>query len=59
MVAINPNDIDYKFKSDEFLRGFMIDLDNPVYERDSNNQVKLDEDGNKIPIPNLYWTKPC
>mgnify|MGYP003626537587 CR=1 FL=1 len=59
MVSINPTDIDYKFKSDEFLRGFMIDLDNPVYERDTNNNVKLDSNGNKIPIPNLYWTKPC
>ena len=59
MVAINPNDIDYKFKSDEFLQGFMIDLNSPVYERDVNNQVKLDKEGNKIAIPNLYWTKPC
>ena len=37
----------------------MIDLNSPVYERDVNNQVKLDKDGNKIAIPNLYWTKPC
>ena len=59
MVSLNPSDIDYKFQSDEFLKGFMIDLDNPVYERDTNNNVKLDSNGNKIPIPNLYWTKPC
>tara|TARA_R110002051_G_scaffold101848_1_gene172972 strand:- start:155 stop:598 length:444 start_codon:yes stop_codon:yes gene_type:complete len=59
MVSLNPSDIDYKFQSDEFLKGFMIDLDNPVYERDTNNNVKLDSNGNKIALPNLYWTKPC
>ena len=59
MVAINPNDIEYKFQSDEFLHGFMIDLNSPVYERTSDGKDKLDKNGNKIPIPNLYWTKPC
>ena len=59
MVAINPNDISYKFKSDEFLRGMMIDLSSPVFERDSDGNEKLDSNGNKIAIPNLFWTKPC
>jgi len=59
MVAINPNDIDFKFQSDQFLKGFMIDLNSPVYERDTNGNEKLDDNGNKIPVPNLYWTKPC
>ena len=59
MVAINPSDISYKFKSDEFLKGFMIDLDNPVTERNLDGSDKLDDNGNKIPVPNLYWTKPC
>ena len=58
-VAINPSDIDYKFQSDQFLKGFMIDLGNPVVERDENGNNKLDENGNEIPVPNLYWTKPC
>ena len=59
MVAINPSDISYKFQSDEFLKGFMIDLDNPVTERNDDGTDKLDKHGNKIPVPNLYWTKPC
>tara|TARA_R100001082_G_C4356840_1_gene157288 strand:- start:884 stop:1336 length:453 start_codon:yes stop_codon:yes gene_type:complete len=59
MVPINPSDIEYRFQSDEFLKGFMIDLDNPVTERNPDGTDKLDEYGNKIPVPNLYWTKPC
>ena len=59
MIAINPTDIEYKFQSDEFLKGFTIDLNSPVYERTSDGKDKLDDNGNKIPIPNLYWTKPC
>lgn len=58
-IAINPSDIDYKFQSDQFLKGFMIDLDNPVVERDEKGNNKLDDNGNEIPVPNLFWTKPC
>ena len=32
----------------EFLRGMMIDLSSPVFERDSDGNEKLDKNGNKI-----------